>query len=246
MIDAIIFDMDGTLVQTERLKAISYAKAVVELCPNCVTKDQVIEAFRKVVGRSRREVATFLVDEFDLGFEAIQRMAEFGVNTPWQALVRVRLNYYEAMLADPDIIKNNQWQHNVTVLNQARSIGCKVGLATMSRCKQTQRILDILDFRDRFDFVATRDDVEHGKPDPEIYKLVMDELDVRPEKTLALEDSPSGVLAAVNAGIHVVAVGTPFTTDHLLEADFIDNRWVVENPADLPHVLEQKITEIKR
>ena len=116
----------------------------------------------------------------------------------------------------------------------------------MSRCKQTQRILEILDFRDRFDFVATRDDVEHGKPDPEIYHLVMEELGgVRPEKTLAIEDSPSGVQAAVNAGVSVIAVGTPFTTDHLLEADFIDNKWVVRNPADLPQVLARKIEEMK-
>jgi hypothetical protein len=50
-----IFDLDGTLVQTEKLKALSYAQAVVELCPLHVDSNQVIEAFREVVGRSRKE-----------------------------------------------------------------------------------------------------------------------------------------------------------------------------------------------
>ena len=43
-----IFDLDGTLVQTERLKAISYARAAIELCPYNLTEEEVIEAFKKV------------------------------------------------------------------------------------------------------------------------------------------------------------------------------------------------------
>ena len=62
MIEAVIFDLDGTLVQTEKLKAISYARAVTDLCPHDVEEKQVIEAFREVVGLPRREVAQALVD----------------------------------------------------------------------------------------------------------------------------------------------------------------------------------------
>ena len=105
-------------------------------------------------------------------------------------------------------------------------------------------MLDVLQLRDQFDFVASRDDVENGKPDPEIYNLVAGELNVAPENTLVLEDSPSGVQAALNANMHVIAVGTPFTTEHLLEMDTIDNRWVVTNPADVAKVIERKIKEI--
>lgn len=105
-------------------------------------------------------------------------------------------------------------------------------------------MLDVLELRDQFDFVASRDDVENGKPDPEIYHLVSDELGVPPENTLVLEDSPSGVQAALNANMHVIAVGTPFTTDHLLEMETIDNKWVVTNPADVAQVIERKIKEV--
>ena len=65
-----IFDLDGTLVQTEKLKAISYAKAAVELCPSELQEVQVIEAFKGVVGLPRREVGKRLVDRFGLETKA--------------------------------------------------------------------------------------------------------------------------------------------------------------------------------
>ena len=116
MIRAMIFDLDGTLVQTERLKAISYAKAVIELCPHQVSESQVIQSFEEVVGLSRQNVAQFLVDKFDLADKATARMSEFGVSTPWQAFIQVRLQHYETMLADPQILLNNRWPHNLALL----------------------------------------------------------------------------------------------------------------------------------
>ncbi len=64
MIRAVIFDLNDTLVQTERLKAISYARAAVELCPHALQESQVVEMFKGVVGRSRREVAIALMEHF--------------------------------------------------------------------------------------------------------------------------------------------------------------------------------------
>jgi HAD superfamily hydrolase (TIGR01549 family) len=179
-----IFDLDGTLVQTERLKALSYARAAIELCPRDITEEEVLEAFKEVVGLSRREVAQALVERFDLESAARVRMADFGVSAPWQAFVQVRLRIYEEMLADPEVLRNNQWPHNMALLEEARRAHCKVGLATMSYCAQVQRVLEILNLTDTFDFVASRDDVEHGKPDPEMYLLVAGELGVPPSECL--------------------------------------------------------------
>ena len=83
MIRAMIFDLDGTLVQTEKLKALSYAKAALELCPHDISEEEVLAEFKIVVGLSRREVSEALVEKFNLRERAEARMSEFGVSSPW-------------------------------------------------------------------------------------------------------------------------------------------------------------------
>jgi len=250
MIKAMIFDLDGTLVQTEKLKALSYARAAVELCPAGVelfpveiSEEQVVEAFKDVVGLSRREVATHLVSRFGLEETASARMDEFGVSAPWQAFVQVRLQLYQNMIGDPNVLRRNRWPHNMALLEEARRTNCKVGLATMSHCDQVQRVLEILDLKESFGFVATRDDVERAKPDPEIYLLVAGELGISPPDCLVIEDSPSGVQAAVSAGMWCIAVTTPFTRERLHQSGLLDERWIVDEPDRLPDVVRQMYEE---
>jgi beta-phosphoglucomutase-like phosphatase (HAD superfamily) len=239
MIRAWIFDLDGTLVKTERLKALSYARAAVELCPHEISEADVIEAFKGVVGLSRREVAQSLVNRFQLEEKSRARMDEFGVNTPWQAFIQVRLKHYAIMISDPDVIRNNQWPHNVELLREARRQECKTALVTMSTCEQATRVLKIIDLLGEFDFVATRDDVNRGKPDPEIYHLALEELQVKAEQSLAIEDSPAGVQSALSAGLHVVAVATPFTRDALHSMDNLPASRIVDDPTQLHNILER-------
>jgi beta-phosphoglucomutase len=239
MIRLMIFDLDGTLLQTERLKALSYARAAVLLSEDTVSEDKVIDAYSEVMGHSRREVATTLLRRFHLEKPARTRMQEFGVTTPWQAFVHLRLTIYDQMIANPEIIRANQWPHNVALLEQARAGGCKTALATMSRCETVQRILEVLDWTDKFDFVAAHDDIEHGKPDPEIYRLVSQELDVPPSECLVIEDSVSGVTAALAAGMRVIAVTTQFTRRALHEAGLLEERWIVDDPGRVVDVASE-------
>lgn len=241
MIQAVIFDLDGTLVQTEGLKALSYARAAVELCPSSLDENTVIEAFKDVVGLPRREVATTLAERFNLTDKAKTRMAEFNVNTPWQAYEQIRLKIYSELLADPDVIRSHQWPHNIALLGESCRSGYKVGLATMSYRPQVQRVLAILGLGDTFDFVATRDDVNHGKPSPEIYQLVAHELDVKPYQCLVIEDSPTGVQAALAAEMHVVAVSTPFTRKRLHESGLLPEPHIVDEPDRLHQIVADVI-----
>lgn len=225
MIRAVIFDLDGTLVETEELKALSYARAAVELRPD-LKEAEVIEAFKDLVGRSRHEVATALVRRFGLEEAARTRMVELGVSTPWQAFVQIRLRVYEALLADPGLIRDHRYPHNIALLHEVRRSGYPTGLSTMSHCEQARRVLEILGLTSEFDVIATRDDVEHGKPDPEIDLLVARELGVRPEECLVIEDSPAGVRAALAAGMDVIAVTTELTRQKFRDKDLLDRcRW---------------------
>ncbi len=235
-----IFDLDGTLVQTEKLKARSYALAAVELCSDSLHVDDVIAAFGDVVGLPRREVAQHLVERFALEERALAVAPAYGVDTAWQAFVQVRLRHYNEMLSDPEVIRSHRWDHNIELLELANRGSCRTGLATMSHCAEASRVLDILELRSRFDFIATRDDVSRGKPDPEIYLLVASELQSKPGQCLVIEDSPAGVAAAVGAGMLCVAVATPFTKDALHTSGVLDERWIVDDPVDLANVVAQR------
>ncbi len=134
MILAVIFDLDGTLVETEELKALSYARAAAELRPRDLNMAEVIEAFKEVVGLSRREVVLALVQRFELEEAAQARMTEFRVNSAWQAFIQIRLHIYEDMLNDPELLRRYQYPHNLALLHEARQGGCLTALATMSYC----------------------------------------------------------------------------------------------------------------
>ncbi len=245
MIQAMVFDLDGTLVQTEKLKAVSYARAAADLCPRSIAEAEVLEAFKEFVGLSRREVAVGLMKRFALEEKARALMAEMGVSAPWQAFVQIRLRHYESMLSDPKVIRDHQWPHNVALLQEARKAFCKIGLATMSYCPQVRRVLEILNLTDAFDFIASREDVEHGKPDPEIYLLVARELDVPPEKCLVVEDSLTGIKAARAAGMWCIAVTTRFTRDSVHIGGVLDEKWIVDDPSRLLSAVQQMLMERK-
>ncbi len=245
MILAVIFDLDGTLVETEELKALSYARAAVELRPELREAD-VVDAFKDFVGLSRQEVAKGLMQRFGLEAAARTRAPEFGVNTPWQAFIQVRQRLYEAMLDNPELLLSQRYPHNIAYLQKVRHSGVRIGLATMSYCDQAQRVLKVLDLSNAFDFIATRDDVEHGKPDPEIYFLLARELEVQPVDCLVIEDSPAGVQAALAAGMNVVAVSTPLTHQRLYESGLLPPQHIVDNPKQLPTVVAHVLAHYQR
>jgi HAD superfamily hydrolase (TIGR01509 family) len=88
------------------------------------------------------------------------------------------------------------------------------GLATSSRRKFVDVILDRTAWSDQLSFVLTGDDVTNGKPHPEMYLRAADRLQVEPSEMLVLEDSGNGCAAAVAAGAFVVAVPSEHTSGH--------------------------------
>ena len=246
MIKAIVFDLDGTLVQSEKLKAQSYAIAVQRLRGLAEPDTRAVEAYREIVGASRDVASRHIVERLDLEEELRPLMPEHDASEPWQVISNMRKSIYDEMVADPQVIRDNQWPHTVGLLRVARETYCRTGLATMSYRPEALHVLRALDLEESLDVILTREDVERPKPDPEIYLLAAKKLDVPPADCIALEDSPNGVRAAVDAGMNVIAVATPFTIAAIHSSEVLEHAWVVHESDELPHVLKQRIEEHNR
>jgi len=164
-------------------------------------------------------------------------MEELGVDRPWQAYVQIRLRIYQALLADSKLVLEHRYPHNIALLRDVRREGYLTALATQSYREEAQRVLGILGLTEEFDVIVTREDVEHGKPDPEMHLLVARELGVGPEECLAIEDSPAGIKAALAAGMEAVAVTTELTRQRFRNTDILDHSHIVDDPRMLPAVV---------
>ena len=96
-------------------------------------------------------------------------------------------------------------------IDEARARGLRLAVASSSPRDWVERHLTSVGLLDAFELLRCADDVARVKPDPALYQEVARALDVRPDEAIAFEDSPTGVASAVAAGLHCVAVPGPMT-----------------------------------
>ncbi len=121
----------------------------------------------------------------------------------------------------------------LAVLDAVRAEGFRVALATMSYQDQAETVLDALGLADAFEIVITAEQVQRGKPDPEIYLLVACCLGLSPRQCLVIEDTLAGVQAAVAAGMWCIAVPTYLTREEVHRGNVLEERWILDDPAQL-------------
>lgn len=110
------------------------------------------------------------------------------------------------------------------IVDQARTRGHRIGLATSSQRAYVDTVLAPHGFLSKFQHVLTCDDVPHGKPAPDIYHLAAERFDTTPDQLLVIEDSPNGVRAAKSAGCFCVAIPLPHVDRaRVSEADIVIN-----------------------
>lgn len=242
MIKAIIFDLDGTLVQTEIVKAYSYAKAINQLSNNAVSEEDVIESFKSNVGLARQEVASNLVKEYRSKLDPDAKSDNESLE---DLVLETRLDIYNNMLEDPEILPRYCCKMTMGFLHSVKTDNYLTGLATMSHCMQVEKVLQIMNIKEKFKFVITRDEIENAKPHPEIYLRMKNKLQVEPDECIVIEDSVAGIKAALSANMNVFAVTNSITKESVLKSKLLDKKFIVDNPAELKTKVYEFIESLK-
>jgi HAD superfamily hydrolase (TIGR01509 family) len=185
---ALIFDMDGLLVDTEPLYW-DVARNIARRYGKTLTNS----TLRKMMGRSRLESMQIFIT--DCAIDALP----------------------EDLLTERERMMIERYTAGVAPMPGVRDIlarfhgRLKLAVATSSPRKFTDVLLPSLGIENYFEIIQTGDDIRRGKPDPEIYLKCMSRLDVAPSECIVLEDSQAGALSAHRAGAHVIAVPSALT-----------------------------------
>lgn len=184
-IKAVVFDLDGLIFDTEHL----FFKIAVEYCRDRGS-EFTPEVMRAMIGRqSPQSIANF------------QRLTGLsGTHDELLADLRERFNAEVDTAVHP-------MPGLFALLAHLNHRGIPRAVATSSRTAYAQGLLTRHNLIDQFSFVLAAEDVTRGKPDPEIYLKAAARLGAEPKNTLVLEDTPTGLNAALASG--AFAVGVP-------------------------------------
>lgn len=212
-IDAVIFDLDGTLIDSMWM----WYKIDEEFlgqfgCPVPADLQKSIE------GMSFTETAQYFKERFSFLPYSVEQLK----------------NIWNQMAYD-------KYAHEVTVkpgllpyLTFLKEKGIKIGIATSNSRELAEAALTNLGIDQYFDSIRTSCEVEHGKPAPDIYLLVADDLEANKERCLVFEDVPAGIMAGNSAGMRTFAVADDFSMHMEEEKRQLAEGWVDDYRTMIP------------
>jgi HAD superfamily hydrolase (TIGR01509 family) len=194
---AVIFDCDGTLVDSEPLARAAWERS---LAPYGYTlTDADAEA---TIGLPFPRTHAYYAERIELP-EVDAMWTEFSGEL--------------FTLIDTDLVV---FDDAIEAARELRERGIPVGVASSSPRERLHRTLGRAGLLEAFDVVVAGDEVTHGKPAPDMFLLAAERLGVPPEDCIVIEDSPPGVQAGVAAGMLTIGVvRVPGTEASLAEAD---------------------------
>ena len=196
MLDTLIFDFDGVIIDTET--------------PIYETWQDVFDSHGVELDRS---LWSRLIGGGTDRFDVHQHLEDLvGAELDRDAIRLSQRQRYESLVQASPLLPGV-----LEYIEEAGRIGLKLGIASSSSRDWVEGHLAERGLRPYFLCVVTRDDVTNIKPDPELYVVAMEQLGSSPERAVAIEDSLNGVTAAKRAGMRCVAVPNPMTADMPLE-----------------------------
>jgi HAD superfamily hydrolase (TIGR01509 family) len=184
-VGAALLDMDGTLLDTEKV----YFESLIAALNSSGYTDDIIPLCHAMVGLPGPECEAMLVGRYGEDFPLADINKAFVANR--DEIFRAGLPLKGGAVELLDALRNAEWPMAIVTSSSRRSADEHLALAGI---------------RARFDTILTRDDVINCKPSPDLYLLAASRLGVTPQACVAVEDSNHGVTAAHSAGAITIMV----------------------------------------
>lgn len=184
-IDAVIFDMDGVLIDSERISFKCFQEVFKEY------NYEIDEPFYlRVIGRNFEGIKALMVEEY-------------GDDFPFDIIYRKKADLAHEITNKNGVIVKPGVHELLDYLNKEKY---KIAVASSTRKERVLELLEEAEIKDKVDYIIGGDQVENSKPNPEIFLKAAKGLDIKPENCMVIEDSDAGITAAHAAkmiGIHV-------------------------------------------
>lgn len=187
---AIIFDFDGTIIDTETPVFRAWEK---------VYSDFDIELVKETY-------ATCIGSDYG-GFNPFDDLeTKIGRKVDWDSVTPRRRAHYQNLLGGEKAMKGV-----AKLVEEAETNGLKLAIASSSPREWIDQYLPQTGLERKFEVIVTLDDVEKVKPDPELFLIALERLGIKSSEAMVIEDSPNGCLAAKQAGLFCVIVRNSLT-----------------------------------
>ena len=184
-VSAVLLDMDGTLLDTERV----YFDSLVAALNAYGYTDETATLCQAMVGLPGPDCEAML-------------HARYGESFPLADVSRAFITSRDEILGAGLPLKSGA----VELLDALQAAECPMAIVTSSSLRTADTHLQLAGIRHRFETILTRDDVVRGKPSPDLYLLAASRFGLKPEVCVAVEDSNHGVTAALAAGAITIMV----------------------------------------
>jgi len=218
MLKAVIFDMDGVLIDSE----IEYLKRNLEFARK-KNPSVVLEDLFGMVGTSRGDCWGCFAKAINNG-------------QSWQEL---REEYYASRNVYEEIDYQAIFRKEVPgILQSLKDMGLRIALASSTGLPLITRVLELNQIRPFFEVVVSGAQFERSKPDPEIYHYTAKQLGLKESECLVIEDSTVGVTAASRAGMKIAAL-----IDHRFRFDQSAADYRMETLDEIPGIARQLLQD---